>query len=79
MSNVKKGDRVQILIDSPTGNPIEGTVAIVQDVPGKLIGVIFDKAVKGGHSLDGLTQEWVSFKMKAGKGCWTRPENIEVL
>lgn len=83
MAKLKVGDRVRVLIDTPEGQPVEGTVAVVQDVPGKQVGVELDNYALYGHSLDGKTADaektdpgtGVTF----GKGWWTLEDNLEVL
>lgn len=84
--NLKAGDRVRLLVDSPEGNPVEGTVRLVQDEaehPGKLIGVELDNYVLFGHTLDGELDAKEKIDetngKRFGKGWWSRPEYLEVL
>ena len=78
---LKVGDRVRIFIDPPAGTPQEGTVRVVQDVPGKTLGVELDHFTDRCHALDGLVEERVDETrgVVVGKGWWTREENVEVL
>lgn len=76
---LKKGDRVTILVDTPEGHPVKGTVKVVQDVPGKKVGVELDDYTVYGHSLDGLVDEreqGVGLPA-VGKGWWTTEDNVE--
>lgn len=77
---VKEGDRVTVLVDTPEGRPVKGTVRVLQDVPGKLVGVELDDYTVYGHSLDGLVdeREQSGDLPVVGKGWWTREENLEV-
>lgn len=83
MADLQAGDRVRLLIDTPEGEVVEGVVRVVQDTPGKKVGVELDHYVLGGHSLDGVLDE----KEKSdpdtgtifGKGWWTLEYNVEVL
>ncbi len=70
-SSLKTGQRVRILVDTPAGVPVDGIIRVIQDVPGKKIGVELDKFTNYAHSLDRLVEE--------GKGWWTLEENIKVL
>ena len=70
-SKLKVGQRVRITIDTPTGVPVDGVIRVIQDVPGKKIGVELDKFTNYAHSLDRLVEE--------GKGWWTLEENLKVL
>lgn len=83
MAKLTAGDRVRLLIDTPEGTPLEGTVRVVQDKPGKKVGVEFDNYVATGHSLDGeLSDKEKSDPVTGvtyGKGWWTLEENLEVL
>ncbi len=78
---LKVGDRVRLFIDPPAGTPQEGTVRVVQDVPGKTIGVELDHFTDRCHALDGLVEERVDETrgVVVGKGWWTREENVEVI
>lgn len=74
------GDRVRIFLDPPGGQEItEGTIRVIQDEPGKLIGVELDHFTDRCHSLDGVVEERTDEVrgIVVGKGWWTRPENIE--
>lgn len=81
-STLNEGDRVRILIDTPENTPVEGTVRVIQDEPGKKIGVELDQHAATGHSLDGLlSAEKVdpTSNIRYGKGWWTLEDNLEVL
>lgn len=77
---LKVGDKVRIIIDPPAGIPQTGTVKVVQNKPGKMVGVELDHLADYGHSLDGLVEERVdaSRNITVGKGWWTLPENVEL-
>jgi hypothetical protein len=79
MDKIKKGQRVRIVIDPPNGFAAQGTVRVVQDKPGKKIGVELDQLTDRCHSLDGLVEERVDpvRGVTVGKGYWTLPENLE--
>ena len=83
MADIKVGDRVRVLIDTPEGTPVDGTVVVVQDKAGKHIGVQFDNFVAGGHECDGAVDEKTKSDpvtgVTYGKGWFTREENVEVL
>lgn len=83
MADIKVGDRVRVLVDTPENTPAEGTVRVVQDKPGKHIGVEMDRYVEGGHELDGKLDEKVKTDgttgVSYGKGWWTREENVELV
>lgn len=83
MADLKVGDRVRILIDTPGGEPLDGTVKVVQDTPGKKVGVELDNYAATGHSLDGQTEapekNDPTTGVNYGKGWWTLEENVEVL
>lgn len=83
MADLKVGDRVRLLIDTPQGEPVEGTVRVVQDTPGKKVGVEFDNYVATGHSLDGKLDDKEKTDnatgVTYGKGWWTLEDNLEVL
>ncbi len=51
---------------TPFGKPAR--VLIVQETPGKLVGLCLKEAFEDGHSLDGACPK--------GHGWWTRPEYI---
>lgn len=78
---LKQGDRVRVVIDPPNGVVCEGTVKVVQDVPGKKVGVELDRLTDRCHSLDGLVEERTDEVrgITVGKGWWSLPENLEVV
>lgn len=75
------GQRVRIIIDPPAGTPAEGVIRIIQDEPGKEVGVELDRLTDGAHSLDGLVEERTDpvRGITVGKGWWTVAENLEIL
>lgn len=77
---LKVGDRVTILVNTPEGHPVKGTVRVVQDEVGKKVGVELDEYTVYAHSLDGLVdeREQGSGLPVIGKGWWTLEENVEV-
>lgn len=81
---VNEGDRVTILVGTPEGRPVKGTVRVVQDTPGKRIGIELDDYTPFAHSLDGLVDEKVQPGAAEqnlpviGKGWWTTEDDIEV-
>ncbi len=77
---VQEGDRVTILVNTPEGHPVKGTVVVVQDEVGKNIGVELDDYTVYGHSLDGLVdeREQGGDLPVVGKGWWTREEEVDV-
>lgn len=83
MATLKEGDRVRILVDTPTGEPVDGTVRSVSKDSGKKLGVELDNYVAGGHELDGLTEQKIKTDNNAGisygTGWWTLTDNVEVL
>lgn len=83
MADLQAGDRVRLLIDTPEGVPVEGTVVVVQDNPGKKVGVELDRYAPGGHSLDGLLDAEEKSDPESGitygKGWWTLEYNSELL
>lgn len=83
MADLKVGDKVRVLIDTPEGVPANGTVVVVQDEAGKKVGVQLDNYVLGGHSLDNKLDEKEKTDPATGstfgKGWWTLEENVEVL
>jgi hypothetical protein len=83
MADIQVGDRVRVLVDTPENTPIDGTVVLVQDIPGKHIGVELDNFAPGGHTLDGELDEKEKTDSVSGvtygKGWFTREENVEVL
>lgn len=80
-SSLKVGDRVTVLVGTPEGHPVTGTVKVVQDEPGKKVGVELDEYTVYGHSLDGLVDEREQGNdlPVVGKGWWTTEDNVEVL
>lgn len=74
----KEGDRVTILVDTPENIPVKGTVKVVQDEPGKRIGVELDDYTPYAHSLDGLVDEREQGEglPVVGKGWWATEENL---
>lgn len=80
-SSIQVGDRVNVLVDTPEGHPVSGTVRVVQEEDGKKIGVELDDYAVYGHSLDGLVDEREQGEglPVVGKGWWAREENIEVI
>lgn len=83
MAELNVGDRVRVLVDSPTGEPVEGTVRVVSDKAGKALGVELDNYVAGGHELDGKTENKVKpdpvTGVTYGTGWYTLTDNVEVL
>lgn len=78
----KAGDKVRLLFGSPTGEPLEATVKVVQDEVGKKIGLEFDSLQPYGHSLDGLVEEREDPSGQGptvGKGWWVTEDDIEKL
>lgn len=77
---LKVGDRVTILVDTPEGHPIKGTVKVVQEEVGKTVGVELDDYTVYGHSLDGLVdeREQGGGLPVVGKGWWTTEDNVDV-
>lgn len=78
----KVGDRVRIFTHTLTGEPMDGTIRVLNQEPGKLIGVEFDNSVAWGLSLDGLLDEEKNDPasgVRYGKGMWTHPNHIEKL
>lgn len=79
--SVAEGDRVSILVDTPEGRPLTGTVLVVQDEAGKRVGVELDDYTVYGHSLDGRVdeREQGDGQPVVGKGWWTTEENVQKL
>lgn len=78
--DLQVGDRVRIIIGFPGSEAPEGTIRVLQDEPGKKVGVELDRFVDYGHSLDlVLERERVDEErnVTVGKGWWTVPENVE--
>lgn len=75
------GQKVNIIIDPPSGTPVEGVVKIIQDTPGKKIGVELVHFTDYAHSLDNQVEEKIDSVrgITVGKGWWTTPENVEIL
>jgi len=73
--------RVKIIIDPPNGIPTEGIVRVIQDEPGKMVGVELDHFTDYAHSLDGVVEEKIDpvRGITIGKGWWTLEENLEIL
>lgn len=73
--------RVRIIIDPPGGIPTTGVVRVIQDEPGKKIGVELDHFTDFAHSLDQRVDEKTDpvRGITVGKGWWTLPENLEIL
>lgn len=87
MAEIKVGQKVRVLIDSPAGEPVDGVVKIVNDEkknPGKVIGVELNNFALTGHTLEGAldaSAEKVdpTNGQRFGKGWWTREENLEII
>lgn len=75
------GQRVRVIIDPPGGTPVESVVRVIQDEPGKKVGVELDHLTDGAHSLDGQVEERTDpvRGITVGKGWWTVAENLEIL
>ncbi len=75
------GQRVRIIIDPPGGETAEGIIRVIQDEPGKRVGVELDHFTDYAHSLDQLLEERTDpvRGITVGKGWWTLAENIEIL
>jgi hypothetical protein len=73
--------RIKIIIDPPNGIPTEGIVRVIQDEPGKMIGIELDHFTDYAHSLDGRVEEKIDpvRGITIGKGWWTLEENLEIL
>lgn len=82
-SNLKTGQRVRILVHTPEDQPVEGTVRVLQDVPGKKVGVELDHYALYAHTLDGKLSDPEkldeSTGARFGKGWWTLEDYLEVL
>lgn len=81
-SDLKVGDRVTILVGTPEGRPVKGTVRVLnsyEDDPGHQVGVELDDYVVYGMSLEGLVDEREQGDglPTVGKGWWTLPANVE--
>lgn len=85
ISVLKEGQRVRILIGGPMDQTVEGTVRVVQDVPGKQVGVELDNYAETAHTLDGLLSDSAPLKIDPsgkrsfGKGWFTTDEHVEAL
>ena len=84
VSSLAVGDRVTILVNTPEGHPVKGTVRVLnsyEDDPGHQVGVELDDYVSYGHSLEGLVdeREQGGSLPTVGKGWWTLPANVEKL
>lgn len=81
MKKLQTGQRVKIIIDPPNGQPAEGIVRVIQDEPGKMVGVELDHFTDYAHSLDGRVEEKTDpvRGITLGKGWWTLEENLEIL
>lgn len=77
---VQEGDRVTIVVGTPEGRPVKGTVVVVQDEIGKKVGVELDEYTVFAHSLDGRVDEREQGDglPVVGKGWWTLEENVDV-
>lgn len=78
------GDRVQVLVATPTGDICTGTVRVLNDPekdPGHQVGVELDEYVVGAHSLEGVVDEREDPRggRTVGKGWWSRPEYLNKL
>lgn len=80
LPSLKEGDRVTILVDTPEGRPVKGTVRVVQDEVGKKVGVELDDYTVYAHSLDGLVDEREQGEglPVVGKGWWTTEDCVSV-
>lgn len=80
-SKLQLEQRVKIIIDPPNGIPTEGIVRVIQDEPGKMVGVELDHFTDYAHSLDGVVEEKIDpvRGITIGKGWWTLEENLEIL
>lgn len=78
MAALKVGDRVTILTDTPEHKPVKGTVKVIQDEPGKKVGVELDEFTVYAHGLDGEVEERDQGENLpvVGKGWWTVEENV---
>jgi hypothetical protein len=81
MNKLQLEQRVKIIIDPPNGIPTEGIVRVIQDEPGKMVGVELDHFTDYAHSLDGVVEEKIDpvRGITIGKGWWTLEENLEIL
>lgn len=81
MAKVKVGDKVNVLVGTPNGVPVSGTVKVVQKEAGKTVGVELDEYTPYAHSLDGLVDEKEQGESLPviGKGWWTTEDDVEVV
>lgn len=85
VSSLKVGQRVRILIGGPMETVVDGTVRVIQDEPGKKVGVELDNYAETGHTLDGLLDDTAPQKSDEvsgrnfGKGWWTLDDHVEAL
>lgn len=78
----KKGDIVDIVADLPHAGYFRGTIVIIQDEPGKKIGIELERPAMNGHSLDGMTdKERVDpvSGTRMGRGWWAVAENLQLV
>lgn len=75
------GVRVRIIIGPPGDMPVEGIVRVIQEEPGKKVGIELDHFTDYAHSLDQRLEEKTDpvRGITVGKGWWTTEENIEIL
>lgn len=76
---IKLNDKVKIIIGTPEGKPVTGAIKVLQNKPGKRVGVELDELAPYGHSLDGKVEERYdpTRNITLGKGWWTLEGNIE--
>lgn len=81
IQQLKIGQKVRIIVDPPGGIPVKGTVKVIQDIPGKIVGIELDHFADYAHSLDQLVGEKIDSTrgLTVGKGWWTLAENLEIL
>lgn len=81
-TTLRIGQRVRIVIDPPGQSSLaEGTIRVIQEEPGKKVGVELDRLTDYAHSLDGLVEERVDSvrNITVGKGWWTLEEYVEII
>lgn len=81
---LKVGDRVVIITDTPNGVPAKGTIRVLNDKEenaGQQVGVELDEWTAYAHSLEGEVEEREQGEGQPviGKGWWTLPSNVEVI
>jgi hypothetical protein len=78
-SSLHVGDAVRVAMDGPMGMPVEGVVRVLQDVPGKTVGVELNQLTDYAHSLDGVVEERFDAErnITIGKGWWTTENRLE--